>query len=114
VKTLNLSKYISEIVTAVGEAKIKASEIENLVYICSLMHQRYREFSTLLLEEFRKLLPTKKTDVVCICLFGLFRMHDCIIYFMMVFYLVPNKFVKNISGFTSLWGIHLMWHLWGQ
>eukprot|EP01116_Phalansterium_solitarium_P000218 TRINITY_DN10128_c0_g1_i1.p1 TRINITY_DN10128_c0_g1~~TRINITY_DN10128_c0_g1_i1.p1 ORF type:complete len:1390 (-),score=694.08 TRINITY_DN10128_c0_g1_i1:248-4417(-) len=45
---LNLSKYISEAVTSIADAKLKLSDIGAAVKICSLLHQRYAEFASLL------------------------------------------------------------------
>ncbi|EFH57899.1 RNA binding protein [Arabidopsis lyrata subsp. lyrata] len=42
---VNLSKFVSEAVTAICEAKLKSSDIQAAVQICSLLHQRYKEFS---------------------------------------------------------------------
>lgn len=61
---LNLSKYIAEIASALAEAKFKMSDVPSAVELCSMLHQRYADFSQCLLEEFKKLLPRKKTDTI--------------------------------------------------
>lgn len=59
---LNLTKYISEVAAAIVEAKLKMSDIQTAVVVCSSLHQRYAEFSTQLLENWLKALPLKKDD----------------------------------------------------
>lgn len=59
---LNLTKYISEVAAAIVEAKLKMSDIQTAVVVCSSLHQRYAEFSTQLLENWLKTLPLKKDD----------------------------------------------------
>jgi hypothetical protein len=44
--TLNLSRYITEAIAALVEAPIKITQIPTIVKLCSLLHQRYSEFST--------------------------------------------------------------------
>uniref|UniRef100_T1IJL6 Regulator of nonsense transcripts 2 n=1 Tax=Strigamia maritima TaxID=126957 RepID=T1IJL6_STRMM len=62
--TLNLTKYIGEAAGAIVEAKIKVSDVACGVQICSLLHQRYSEFSSALLENWQKMLSLKKEDKV--------------------------------------------------
>ncbi|XP_064473011.1 regulator of nonsense transcripts 2-like isoform X2 [Ornithodoros turicata] len=59
---LNLTKYISEAAASIIEAKLKMSDIQTAVQVCSALHQRYAEFSTQLLENWQKVLPLKKDD----------------------------------------------------
>ncbi|CAN7984361.1 unnamed protein product, partial [Ixodes pacificus] len=61
---LNLTKYISEAAAAIVEAKLKMSDVQTAVLVCSALHQRYAEFSTQLLENWVKALPLKKDDKV--------------------------------------------------
>lgn len=63
VKTLNLTKYLTEIAAAFSEARYKIENVNDAVTICSLVHQRYSDFSPMLVEEFKKNLP-KRADVV--------------------------------------------------
>ncbi|GAB4854899.1 Regulator of nonsense transcripts upf2 [Ancistrocladus abbreviatus] len=44
-RSVNLSKFVSEAVAAICEAKLKTSDIQAAVQICSLLHQRYQDFS---------------------------------------------------------------------
>jgi len=49
IKSLKLEKYIAEVVSAISEAKLKnQADIAAAVEICSLLHQRFSEFSKLL------------------------------------------------------------------
>ncbi|ORY06254.1 ARM repeat-containing protein, partial [Neocallimastix californiae] len=49
IKSLKLEKYIAEVVSAIAEAKLKnQADIAAAVEICSLLHQRFPEFSKLL------------------------------------------------------------------
>lgn len=61
---LNLSKYLSEVAAAFIEAKLKMNDIPCALNLCSLMHQNYAEFASLLFEQWQKLLNLKKDDKV--------------------------------------------------
>lgn len=62
-KTVNLSKFVSEAVTAIAEAKLKTSDIQAAVQICSLLHQRYKDFSSTLVQCLLKIFfPGKSGD----------------------------------------------------
>ena len=50
---------------AIVEAKLKMSDINCALVLCSLIHQRYADFSSLLLDSWQKVLLTKKDDKVC-------------------------------------------------
>ena len=56
--------YITSQAAALTEAKLKMSDINCAVHICSLLHQRYAEFSPLLMENWTKILLTKKDEKV--------------------------------------------------
>ena len=49
-ETLNLSHHISEIASAVVEAKFKVSEVSSIIKLCVLLHQRYEDFTLPLLQ----------------------------------------------------------------
>uniref|UniRef100_A0A2P2L832 Regulator of nonsense transcripts UPF2 n=1 Tax=Rhizophora mucronata TaxID=61149 RepID=A0A2P2L832_RHIMU len=49
-RNVNLSKFVSEAVTAICDAKLKTSDIQAAVQICSLLHQRYKDFSPSLVQ----------------------------------------------------------------
>jgi regulator of nonsense transcripts 2 len=55
-QTLNLTRYISEVATALTEAKLKMSDVWTAVELCSLLHQRYPDFSLSLYENWLKVL----------------------------------------------------------
>ena len=55
-QTLNLTRYISEVATALTEAKLKMSDVWTSVQLCSLLHQRYPDFSASLNENWLKVL----------------------------------------------------------
>ncbi len=55
-QTLNLTRYISEVATSLTEAKLKMSDVMTSVQICSLLHQRYPDFSMSLYENWLKVL----------------------------------------------------------
>lgn len=49
-RNVNLSKFVSEAVTAICDAKLRSSDIQAAVQICSLLHQRYQDFSQSLIQ----------------------------------------------------------------
>ncbi|XP_042223985.1 regulator of nonsense transcripts 2-like isoform X2 [Homarus americanus] len=61
-QSLNLTKYVSEVAQAVVEAKLKMSDITTAVHLCSLLHQRYHDFASTLLENWQKVLSPKKDE----------------------------------------------------
>ncbi|XP_023217357.1 regulator of nonsense transcripts 2-like [Centruroides sculpturatus] len=61
---LNLTKYISEAAAAIVDAKLKMSDVNMAVQVCSLLHQRYADFSMQLLENWQKVLPLKKDEKI--------------------------------------------------
>ncbi|XP_065347626.1 regulator of nonsense transcripts 2 [Cloeon dipterum] len=63
-KSLNLTKYISEIAAALVEAKLKMTDVQAAVSICSYLHQHYAEFTTHLLENWQKALTFKRDEKV--------------------------------------------------
>ena len=64
IKTLNLSKYTGEMATAFTEAKLKMSDIPAAVNLCAMLHQRYADFAGVFLENWQKVLLSKKDDKV--------------------------------------------------
>ncbi|KAH9413413.1 Regulator of nonsense transcripts upf2 [Dermatophagoides pteronyssinus] len=61
-ENLNLTRFISELATALVETKIKATEINLFIQICSFLHHRYPEFAVHLFDAWNKNLPKKPTD----------------------------------------------------
>ncbi|XP_022887459.1 regulator of nonsense transcripts UPF2-like [Olea europaea var. sylvestris] len=60
---VNLSKFVSEAVTSICDAKLKAADIQAAVQICSLLHQRYKDFSPSLVRGLLKtFLPGKPPE----------------------------------------------------
>lgn len=59
---LNLSRYISEVANALVETKIKLNEIPMCIKICSVLHLRYQDFTSQLMDSWIKNLPKKATD----------------------------------------------------
>ncbi|XP_010534438.1 PREDICTED: regulator of nonsense transcripts UPF2 [Tarenaya hassleriana] len=60
---VNLSKFVSEAVAAICEAKLRSSDIQAAVQVCSLLHQRYKDFSPSLTQGLLKVFfPGKSTD----------------------------------------------------
>ncbi|CAA3033701.1 regulator of nonsense transcripts UPF2 [Olea europaea subsp. europaea] len=62
---VNLSKFVSEAATSICDAKLKAADIQAAVQICSLLHQRYKDFSSSLVRGLLKtFLPGKPPEDV--------------------------------------------------
>ncbi|XP_022744758.1 regulator of nonsense transcripts UPF2-like isoform X2 [Durio zibethinus] len=62
-RNVNLTKFVSEAVTAICDAKLKSSDIQAAVQICSLLHQRYNDFSPSLIQGLLKVFfPGKSGD----------------------------------------------------
>ncbi|GAB2276703.1 Regulator of nonsense transcripts upf2 [Dionaea muscipula] len=62
-RTVNMSKFVSEAVTAICDAKLKTSDIHAAVQICSLLHQRYPDFSSSLTQGLLKVfIPGKSVE----------------------------------------------------
>ncbi|RZF42335.1 hypothetical protein LSTR_LSTR004143 [Laodelphax striatellus] len=61
---LNLSMYISEIASAIVEAKIKLTDVPPAVTLCSEIHCVYPEFSKALKEAWVKALTLKKDEKI--------------------------------------------------
>lgn len=55
-QALNLTRYISEVATALTEAKLKMTDVWTSVQMCSLLHQRYPDFSSCFYENWLKVL----------------------------------------------------------
>ncbi|XP_073299406.1 regulator of nonsense transcripts UPF2 [Primulina huaijiensis] len=58
---VNLSKFVSEAVTAICDAKLKAADIQPAVQICSLLHQRYTDFAPSLVQGLTKVFAPGKS-----------------------------------------------------
>jgi regulator of nonsense transcripts 2 len=64
ITALNLTKYISEVATAITESKLKMSDIAAAVRLCSVLHQNYSEFSQNFFEDWHKILTFKVSDKI--------------------------------------------------
>ncbi|XP_027185335.1 regulator of nonsense transcripts UPF2 [Coffea eugenioides] len=53
-RSVNLSKFVSEAVAAICDAKLRSADIQAAVQICSLLHQRYKDFSPSLVQGLMK------------------------------------------------------------
>nr|XP_033814193.1 regulator of nonsense transcripts 2 [Geotrypetes seraphini]XP_033814194.1 regulator of nonsense transcripts 2 [Geotrypetes seraphini] len=60
--SLNLSKYIAEAVASIVEAKLKISDVNCAVHLCSLFHQRYTDFAPSLLQVWKKHFEARKEE----------------------------------------------------
>lgn len=62
-RSVNLSKFVSEAVTSICDAKLRTSDIPAAVQICSLLHQRYKDFSPTLVQGILKIFfPGKSVE----------------------------------------------------
>ncbi|KAL4017885.1 hypothetical protein IC575_021461 [Cucumis melo] len=62
-RNVNMSKFVSEAVSAICDAKLRTSDIQAAVQICSLLHQRYKDFSPCLIQGLLKVFfPGKSGD----------------------------------------------------
>ncbi|XP_053948578.1 regulator of nonsense transcripts 2 [Anastrepha ludens] len=61
---LNLSKYISEICSALSEAKLKMTDVPAVVTLCSRLHQTYADFDAQFLEAWQKTLSLKTGEKI--------------------------------------------------
>ncbi|GAB2225830.1 hypothetical protein Droror1_Dr00021597 [Drosera rotundifolia] len=59
-RTVNMSKFVSEAVAAICDCKLKTSDIQAAVQVCSLLHQRYQDFSTILIQSLSKIFTPGK------------------------------------------------------
>lgn len=63
-KGLNLSKYISEICSALSEAKIKMTDVPAVVLLCSKLHQTYVDFDNEFFDAWQKTLLLKPGEKI--------------------------------------------------
>lgn len=61
---LNLTKYISEVASALVDAKIKMTDVGPAIRVCSFLHQTYAEFSTHFFENWQRILSFKIGDKI--------------------------------------------------
>jgi regulator of nonsense transcripts 2 len=61
---LNLTKYISEVSSALLEAKLKMTDIPAVITLCSQLHQVYGDFSQQFFENWQRNLTIKPSEKV--------------------------------------------------
>lgn len=61
---LNLTKYVSEVASALVDAKLKMTDVGPAIKACSFLHQTYAEFSTHFFENWQKILSLKVGDKI--------------------------------------------------
>ncbi|XP_020710978.2 regulator of nonsense transcripts 2 isoform X2 [Athalia rosae] len=61
---LNLTKYISEVATALVEAKLKMTDVGPAIKVCCYLNQNYAEFASHLFENWQRILSLKVTDKI--------------------------------------------------
>jgi regulator of nonsense transcripts 2 len=62
VSTLNLSRYVEEVVTSVMESKMKLTDLPIALALCKAMHERYSTFLPALLPKLWLTLQSKSTE----------------------------------------------------
>jgi hypothetical protein len=62
IKEINMSKFISECVDALAEAKLKTSDVPSMVNVVSAMHQRYAEVVKLLIPKLASVFTKMSAD----------------------------------------------------
>ncbi|XP_014219382.1 regulator of nonsense transcripts 2 [Copidosoma floridanum] len=61
---LNLTKYVSEVASALVDAKLKMTDVGPAIRVCSFLHQTYAEFSSHFFENWQKILSIKVSDKI--------------------------------------------------
>lgn len=62
--SLNLTKYLSEVTTALVETKLKSSDVMAAVSLCTEFNCTYSDFASIFQEEWIKVLALKKDEPV--------------------------------------------------
>jgi len=62
--SLNLTKYLSEVVTALTEIKLKMTEIDAMILLCTQLNMTYSDFSKIFFEQWQKILNIKRDDKI--------------------------------------------------
>ncbi|VVC45360.1 Armadillo-type fold,Up-frameshift suppressor 2,MIF4G-like, type 3 [Cinara cedri] len=62
--SLNLTKYLSEVVSALTEIKLKMTEIDAMIILCTQLNTTYSDFSKIFFEQWQKILNIKKDDKI--------------------------------------------------
>lgn len=75
--TLNLSKYLSEVVSSLMEAKLKFTDIPAATTLCTELNCTYTDFSPIFHEQWIKILCIKKDDTVSILIRARILIYFC-------------------------------------
>lgn len=62
--SLNLTKYLSEVVSALTEIKLKMTEIDAMILLCTQLNTTYSDFSKIFFDQWQKILNIKKDDKI--------------------------------------------------
>jgi len=62
--SLNLTKYLSEVVSALTEIKLKMTEIDAMILLCTQLNTTYTDFSKIFFEQWQKILNIKKEEKI--------------------------------------------------
>lgn len=62
--SLNLTKYISEVSSALSEAKLKLTDVSAAIILCSELHKIYADFSNAFFENWQKILSVRPGEKV--------------------------------------------------
>ena len=57
---LNLTRHTSEVVSSITQTKLSIKDQDTIIEICVMMHQRYEDFATKLIEALEKLFDSEK------------------------------------------------------
>jgi len=62
--SLNLTKYVSEVASALVEVKLKMTDVSGVVELCAALHQRYAEFAAHMMDAWGKVLALRRDEKV--------------------------------------------------
>ena len=59
-----MTRYVSEATQAIAEAKLKFSDVQTALDVSTFFYHRYSEFSSAMLDSWKRVLPSQKGDPV--------------------------------------------------
>lgn len=62
--SLNLTKYVSEVSSALSEAKLKLTDVNAAIVLCNELHRVYADFASAFYENWQKILSLKPNEKV--------------------------------------------------
>lgn len=62
--SLNLTKYVSEVSSALSEAKLKLTDVSAAILLCNQLHRIYADFAPAFFENWQKVLSVKPNEKV--------------------------------------------------